>query len=177
MNIEDVPTKADYSGRWTWIKGYESLYAISDKGHVYSVSNQYGGGLLKPFWRRGSLSVRLSKNEVEKNQRVHRLVAFHFVDNPNNLFNVRHKDKDRKNNYYENLEFFGKKIMPKNYSFDRERVEPYTKKDKIIQIFVFGTHLQDLYGLSKSGRVYVEDDGKWSFFMDSPTLEVLKEEE
>lgn len=36
---------------------------------------------------------------------VHRLVATHFVDNPNNLPVVRHKDDDRSNCHYTNLEW------------------------------------------------------------------------
>ena len=53
----------------------------------------------------GYYNVKLTKNGVRKGIRVHRLVAMHFIPNPKNLNNVNHKDLNRKNNHFTNLEW------------------------------------------------------------------------
>ena len=49
--------------------------------------------------------VRLSKNGVASNKRVHRLVADVFVINEFNYKEVNHIDGDKHNNHYLNLEW------------------------------------------------------------------------
>lgn len=45
-----------------------------------------------------------AKNGKAKRESVHRLVALAFIDNPDNLPCVNHKDEIRTNNNAENLE-------------------------------------------------------------------------
>ena len=40
---------------------------------------------------------------MEKRIDVHRLVALHFVNNPNNYYYIKHIDENKLNNYYNNL--------------------------------------------------------------------------
>lgn len=47
----------------------------------------------------------LYNNGVGKSYRAHRLIAEHFVDNPNNLPQVNHKDGNKTNNKANNLEW------------------------------------------------------------------------
>ena len=101
---------------WKYIEGYEGLYEVSSYGRVRSlgqfVNHNYGGyayrkgRILKPgLGSRGYLSVTLSKNGIQKNYSVHRLVAQAFIENPDNLPQVNHKDEDRTNNNVTNLEW------------------------------------------------------------------------
>lgn len=90
---------------WRDIKGYEGLYQVSTMGRVKSI--RYGKErILKPNedgW--GYFRVRLFKNGQRKAYKVHRLVAEAFLDNPDNLPQVNHKNEDKSDNRVENLEF------------------------------------------------------------------------
>lgn len=83
--------------------GYEGLYLISSDGQVKSlISNK----LLKPnHMSNGYLSVELFKNGKSKRLLIHRLVATAFIDNPDNLPQINHKDEVRSNNHASNLEW------------------------------------------------------------------------
>lgn len=49
--------------------------------------------------------VNLSKNGKAVSTKIHRLVATHFLENPNGLRDVNHKDEDKHNNMSSNLEW------------------------------------------------------------------------
>ena len=84
------------------IPNYENYY-IYDNGDVLNIT---AGKIL-----RGSISehgykyYRLSKNGFKKMFYAHRLVAEVFIENPNNLPVVNHKDGNKLNNNIENLEW------------------------------------------------------------------------
>lgn len=44
-------------------------------------------------------------NGKAKHEKIHRLVALAFIDNPNNYPHVNHKDEDKNNNSVSNLEW------------------------------------------------------------------------
>lgn len=54
---------------------------------------------------KGYKTVNLWKNNKMKKCLVHRLVANHFIENPNNLPCINHIDKNKLNNYSSNLEW------------------------------------------------------------------------
>lgn len=84
------------------VKGFEGLYKISDDGKVYSVRRNI---ILKPkVDRYGYYRVTLW-NGKNNYRTIHRLVAEAFIDNPNELPVVNHKDMNKKNNKVENLEW------------------------------------------------------------------------
>ena len=87
---------------WKDIKGYEGKYQVSNLGRVYSF---YKKDCLKPGNSNGYFYIDLCKNGVSKSFRLHRLVALHFIPNPNNYKEVNHKDEDKTNNKVENLEW------------------------------------------------------------------------
>ena len=81
---------------------YEGLYKVSNLGRILSLNYQNTGKskLLKPYDdTRGYLQVKLFKNRKSKNCSVHRLVATAFLDNPENLPEINHKDEDKTNNF------------------------------------------------------------------------------
>ena len=94
---------------WCPIKGYESIYEVSDQGRVKSIG--YGKErVLKPGRNGGGyLQVYLCKNGEQKKCLVHRLVAQTFITNPQNLPEVNHKDENKTNNSVQNLEWCSSK--------------------------------------------------------------------
>ena len=81
---------------------YKGLYKVSNWGRILSLNyNKTGKSkLMTPVdTGRGYLMVRLRKNRKRKWCLVHRLVAFAFLDNPENLPEVNHKDEDKTNNF------------------------------------------------------------------------------
>lgn len=89
---------------WRDCKGYNGDYQVSNLGRVYSVKS---GIFLSQKVRTtdGYLTVKLYGNEKSKREYVHRLVALAFIDNPNNLPQVNHKDENPENNNVSNLEW------------------------------------------------------------------------
>ena len=81
---------------------YERLYKVSNLGRILSL-NYNGTGkpkLMNPGENtNGYFFVNLWKNEESKTCLIHRLVAFAFLDNPENKPQVNHKDEDKTNNF------------------------------------------------------------------------------
>lgn len=87
---------------WKLLSGYYYNYYISNKGRVKK--DNYILSLQKHHRGHLRVSLRLS-NGSYKLERVHRLVALAFIDNPNNYPLVNHIDGDMENNSVENLEW------------------------------------------------------------------------
>lgn len=87
---------------WKELDGYPN-YKISNMGEIYSVRYKR---LLNPSMdKNGYLVVTLMFNKKRKTFFVHRLVAKTFLENPNNLPTVNHKDENKQNNRVDNLEY------------------------------------------------------------------------
>ena len=81
---------------------YEGLYKVSNFGKILSLNYKNTGkpGLMNPGTNTsGYLQVGLSKNGKTNLCLVHRLVAEAFLENPDNLPEVNHKDEDKTNNF------------------------------------------------------------------------------
>ena len=81
---------------------YEGLYKVSNLGKILSLNYKNTGKakLMNPSKTTdGYLQVCLSKNKEYKKCYVHRLVAETFLENPENLPEVNHKDENKKNNF------------------------------------------------------------------------------
>jgi len=87
---------------WKDIIGYPG-YRISDAGNVWSKRSKL---ILEPVSSgKKYLAVHLYLKNCPKTCFIHRLVALHFIDNPDNKPTVNHKDKDKTNNCVSNLEW------------------------------------------------------------------------
>lgn len=105
---------------WKSISGYEGYYEISDKGEIRSIDRictdtkgrkrHRPGILLKPdIAANGYYRVTLAKEGKKVQKYLHRLIAEHFIPNPNNLPQVNHKDGNKLNCNIENLEWVTEK--------------------------------------------------------------------
>lgn len=95
---------------WKDIYGWEGLYEISDSGEVRNKLNGHTRVLdtNSVGYKRITLYNKYH-NPPTKRFLVHRLVANHFIPNPNNLPEVNHKDSNVVNNQSSNLEWIDRK--------------------------------------------------------------------
>lgn len=105
------------------------LYDICSNGDVISLS--YRGGtrekkLMPHKDTKGYLQVRLRNDNGKRQFMVHRLVAYAFIHNPNNLPQINHKDEDKTNNCVDNLEWCNNKYNS-NYGTRNERMSKTLK--------------------------------------------------
>lgn len=86
---------------WRDIPGFEGQYEISETGIV---RNWATWRILKPRvnWE-GSHLINLTTDGKHKTVIVHRLVAQVFTEQPAGCKVVKHKDRDKSNNHWENL--------------------------------------------------------------------------
>lgn len=140
---------------WRDIKDYEGLYQGSNLGRVKSI--RFGKErILKPVTtKNGYLQVNLCKNGKVKAFRVHRLVAQTFLDNPNNLPCVNHKDECKTNNNVTNLEFCTYEYNS-NFGTRNERVAEKNTNGKlskpVLQYDLEGNFIREWASTMECGR-------------------------
>lgn len=150
-------------------------YTISDKGEIINTNTNKE---LKPYIRKdGYVVATLSKGGKKYKCYLHRLVAETFIPNPDNLFQVNHKDEDKTNNCVSNLEW----ITPKdncNYGTRNERqglghskpIEQYDLEGNFIKEWDSAAQIERDLGFNHSniskcclGRYNVAYNYKWKF--------------
>jgi hypothetical protein len=98
------------------IQGF-SDYLIYPDGRVFSKkSNKY----LKSTKCLGYEHVKLYDNENEKVFKIHRLVAIHYIDNPDNKPEVDHINRIRDDNRVENLRWATRSENAKNTTIRKD---------------------------------------------------------
>ena len=97
-----------------WIKGYEDMYKIYPNGDVERYYKNGNTRILKYHIDKGYKYVILSKNCKIKVHKIHRLLAIHFIDNPNGYPVVDHIDINKLNNSLENLRWVTQSINNRN---------------------------------------------------------------
>lgn len=130
-------------------------YLIYEDGRLYSKkSNKFLLGKIDNVgYLTYSLSITdklsISGRKLQKMMYAHRLVAKYFLPNVNNLPYVHHKDENKLNNHYSNLEW----VTPSENNLD------YRKKHKI----------------QKKKPEYFKEDlpyEKWIIFQENPNYEI-----
>lgn len=132
---------------WKDVKGYEGFYQVSNKGEVRNIavfSYKYQRVLKRKSPRPlrpeitydGYKRVVLSLYGKKRKFSVHRLVAFAFIPNPDNLPEVNHKDENTANNVANNLEWCTAKYNS-NYGTLPQRISERCKNDSRISKAVF----------------------------------------
>ena len=86
---------------WKPIPGFENLYWASNQGRIKNSRK-----VMKTYFNNsGYECIDFTKEKVKTKHLVHRLVCQTFLENPNNLPEVNHKDENKSNNTLENLEW------------------------------------------------------------------------
>ena len=133
---------------WKDIKDYEGLYQVSSFGRVKSF---YTNRILKgseDSW--GYLQVKLYKNGIKSNKKMHRLVAQSFIPNPENKPEVNHIDENKTNNKLSNLEWSTAKENS-NHGTRTERMAK-TRSIPIIATNIKTGESQEFYGAAECAR-------------------------
>lgn len=91
---------------WKDIKGYEGLYQISNYGRLKSFKKNNQGYIMSNKNSKGwYLTVVLTDSSGRrKTDRIHVLVAKHFIGDIPKGYHVHHKDGNKQNNFVGNLE-------------------------------------------------------------------------
>lgn len=107
-----------YTEEWKDIKGYEGLYQISSFGRCktrrkfkknYNSLQKLEEKIMSPGANQdGYLGISLWKDKKAISMKLHRVVGLHFLEDDKSL-DVNHKDANRANNFFKNLEFGTKK--------------------------------------------------------------------
>lgn len=110
--------------RWMPCK-LTNIYNVSDEGRVM---NRRTGRIMKTsIDKRGYETVQLSDNCKKYDRRVHRLVAEAFDDGSHEGMEVTHRDKNRRNNRLDNLEWSTRKEIIAD-TFRNGREQTHRKK-------------------------------------------------
>lgn len=135
---------------WKPVVGYEGHYQVSNFGRVKSI--KFGKEILlkQRQCMNGYKSVILYKNGKGKNILVHRLVAQAFIDNPDNLPEVNHKDECKTNNVVSNLEWCDRKYN-QNYGTRIERVAEKLSKP-VLQYDLEGNFIKEWPSIMECDR-------------------------
>lgn len=112
---------------WKDVEEFEGRYEVSNRGAVRSWVDKHGNRRTEPKAlkprkdHKGYLFVTLCKDGKMKNFRIHRMVAWAFVPNPQNLPQVNHLNEDKTDNRACNLEFCTQ-TYNNNYGTHNEKI-------------------------------------------------------
>lgn len=89
--------------QWKAIDWTNGKYEVSNLGNVRRVGSDKN--MSQRVGKRGYSRLNIDVSGKKRTVTVHRLVASAFIENPNNLPQVNHKDENKLNNSADNLEW------------------------------------------------------------------------
>jgi hypothetical protein len=145
------------------IPGYEA-YSVTEDGVIYSHKKSIGKGKgkvldysykreLKPqINHKGYLNVILEQNTPNtKYMLIHRAVALAYIPNPNNCDTINHKDQNKTNNHFTNLEWISN---ADNVEYSQAKVRLIkTPEGNVIEIFNLSKWCREVLNLPSSGNM------------------------
>lgn len=156
-----IPNGIDYTG----------FFMVSNKGRVKAVDRLVPYGDQTPHHRKehivephkntletyGRCRVSLCKDGKSKLYFVHRLVAYAFIPNPDNLPQINHKDENPLNNCVENLEWCTH-MYNNMYGTKNQRVAEKLSR-AIVQLDINGNLLKVWESTNEAGRAGYDISG------------------
>lgn len=88
--------------QWLPIRNFENRYKISNQGQIFSFRKN---GILTPENKNGYQFLRVEEKGKRIRIAIHRLVAIHFIPNPDNKPQINHINSIKNDNRLENLEW------------------------------------------------------------------------
>ena len=138
-----------------------SNYEVSTNGQV---RNRTTKKILKGrLSKNGYLQVSIKIDSTQKfcNRYIHRLVALHFIQNPNNKREVNHIDGNKENNTLSNLEWVTSSENQKhrhligNKKTSNRHIGMFNKKGEIVKDF--NSILEAVAYFNKTSRVNIDN--------------------
>lgn len=130
------------------INNIKTQYLISEIGEIKNIKTNK---ILKGTIRNGYRMVKLTIKSQKKDYLIHRLVALTFLENPLNLPQVNHKDKNKLNNAISNLEW----ISIQDNMLHRSKNSVSQKKLRKIEKVVLDEHWRQY----KNSNYWISDTG------------------
>ena len=163
--------------QWKRINGFP-MYFISNQGRVFSL---YKNKILKNHKDAyGYITVGLYNKKLRKEAKVHRLVAVHFIDNPENKSQVNHINGDKTDNRIENLEWVtGKENI--NHAIKTGLIKGLSPKQIKFIRFLYGekkmnvTEIKNIYGYPITTILYHVKDFKSHKYLDQSKICKIRE--
>ena len=149
-----------YNMEWKTITE-ASNYEVSTDGQV---RNRTTKKILKGrLSKNGYLQVSIKIDETQKfcNRYIHRLVALHFIENPNNKREVNHIDGNKENNTLSNLEWVTSSENQKhrhligNKKTSNRHIGMFNKKGEMVKDF--NSILEAVAYFNKTSRVNIDN--------------------
>ena len=140
---------------------YEGLYKVSNFGRILSLNYRRTGKakLMTPGTDKdGYFQVILYKNGESKTCKVHRLIAETFLENPENLPEVNHKDENKKNNFVFLNEdgTVNKKRSNLEWKTHKDNINHGTRNERVSKALTNGKCSKKVLQLSLSGELIRE---------------------
>lgn len=123
-------------------------YQVSNFGNIKNIKKNV---LMSTYLKKnGYTVVKLSKEGKAFECKIHRLVATAFIDNPNNLPFVNHKDEIKSNNCFDNLEWCDS-IYNNNYG-TRSKRQSEKMKVSVKQYSLNNVFIQEYPSVKEAGE-------------------------
>jgi hypothetical protein len=154
--------------RYTYVNGYERLYRLYVDGEIWSVRS---AKFISQELVKGYNRVSLSLNGKVKRFQVHRLLAEHFILNPNKKPCVNHKNGDKQDNNILNLEWC---TYSENEKHSYDELGKINNNRKLSNDNILDIRLNAIKGINQSDKGNVIEYATKYNVHTSTILNVLK---